>query len=332
MNAIGNSMKMKTTLISICFGMLSAVSLGAHSQIILEETFESGNMSTTTNADGFKWQSNNNTSVVTEAPPCGGLSAGTPTAIYNNKVICNGPQTPAGGGNWIAKNGENSLRFRYPAGQPWTEQRFFLGKGYPEIWVSYWIRVPTNYVRGPEATYNGSGNNKWGVWIMGRMPEEYATDYVSRVEMQDWPNAVNPDNADLKMSFTNGSDMTYHPSAIYHNFITPADSGRWMKIIYHLKSSATQSSTDGILRMYRQWEGDTGATLICDINSLNVGVGQGSIDAGFDGWAGGYLMGYTNAPYANDTEWLVDDFIVSDTPPDDIFAVAPKPPSLAAVR
>lgn len=325
-------MKTKTTLISICFGMLSAVSLIAHSQILLEETFESGNMSTTTNADGFRWESNNRTSVVTEAPSCGGLSAGTPTAIYNNSVICNGPQTPAGSGNWIAKNGENSLRFRYSAGQPWTEQRYFLNSpGYPELWISYWLRVPTNYVRGPVSGYNGAGNNKFFSILMGRMPEEYQTSYVSSFFIRDWPNS-NPNNMDVDIEFNNGTDNQATVSSRHTNFVTPADAGRWMHLVYHLKASATTSSTDGVLQLYRKWDGESNYTSIVKLSNLNVGVGQGSLDAGFTGWAGGYLMGYHNAPFAEDTEWLLDDFIVSDTPPADIFAVAPMPPSLATVQ
>ena len=296
---------MKTQLISIKIliaTLFTALLLGntAFAQVLVYDSFESQDMSTT-NSDGFSWGNNNKTSVVTQHATDGSV------AVYNNGSIYNIAAPVMNDGtirDWTAFDGDYSLRFRYPASQNWTEQRYELGNGYPEVWVSYWIRVPINY-------YRGSGtNNKWFNIQMGTM-SQYGDPTVSRIEMQDWPNGNGGMN--INIQFRNGSDELFASSPSYPDFITPNDAGRWMHLIYHMKASQTNTSTDGILRMYRKWEGDTSYTLINELVNLNVGIGAGSVSAGLLGWASGYIMGYANAPYDNDTEWLLDEFTISTT-------------------
>ena len=305
--------------IILLFGSLCASVTTAGAEVIFSDSFESSDM-LATNPDGFSWDKNNKTSVVTQDAVDG------PVAIYNNGTIYNphDPLMPDGSiRDWTAKDANNSLRFRYSAGDPWTEQRYDFGKGYPELWVAYWIRVPKNYVRGP--IFNGGGNNKWFNIQMAPMTSVYYQDpTVSRIEMQDWTNSDDAGSMDLNIQFRNGSDGKYRSSASYRNFVTPADAGRWMHLIYYLKTSKTTSSTDGILRLYRRWEDENRYTLTNEIVDLNVGIGAGSVSAGYLGWGGGYLMGYLNSPYTNDTEWLLDSFTVSNT---SLLPNPPLPPS-----
>lgn len=274
-----------------------------------QDGFEKANMSAT-DSDGFKWLANNRTSVVTQNSTYG------PTAVYNNRNINNSAPAVLNNSvprNWTAKDGKYSLRVHYPAGANWAEQRFLFGKAYPDLWLSYWIRVPQNYYRGSVSNVGGAVNNKWGIFLMGTMKgnKDYRNKTVSLVEMRDWPN--NNGGCNLDMSFRNGTNGRYHTSKIYTDFITPADAGRWMQIVYHLKASRSSTSTDGILQMYRRWSNETSFTLINDLENINVGIGKGSIASGYFGWGGGYLMGYANAPYAHDTNWLIDDFTISTT-------------------
>lgn len=64
---------------------------------------------------GFLWADTTSVSIVTMHPTCGGFPDGTPTSVFNGSVICNGTSIPAGGGDWYAKTGDYSLRFRYAA-------------------------------------------------------------------------------------------------------------------------------------------------------------------------------------------------------------------------
>ena len=303
-------------LIAVCF-LISSFSV--HSQIVMLDTFESADF-LSTNSDGFMWESTNRTSIVNK------------DGVVNNGRVVNNPI--ANGLNWDPRTpesaddvvGEHMMRYRYQPGASWTEQRYDMGGAYPEVWISYWIRVPRNYAR-PSGT-----NNKWfNIW-MGRSKNLYSADYennnISRIEMQDWPGSSN--SMDINIQFRNGSDGKYRNSNRYANFVTPADAGRWMKILYHFKASSSNSADDGILRMYRRWHSEADYELINDLTNLNVGVGSGSVAAGRLGWGAGYVMGYANAAYSEATDWLLDDFTVANhsllgvnTPP---LSSPPRPP------
>lgn len=308
-------MKLRNIIFVIFTGSLNLTSY-ASSATDFSDSFESGDMSTT-NVDGFSWGKNNKTSIVTQHPEDG------PVALYNNKSIYRVHSAATSEGrvkDWTAKSGENSLRFRYSAGSPWTEQRYDLGSSYPEIWFSYWIRIPTNYYR--ELGTNGGKNNKWFNIQMAPM-SQYQDKTVSRVEMQEWSNGAG--GMKINIQFRNGSNGKYKSSNSYPDFVTPDDAGRWMLLTYHLKASSTTTSTDGILRMYRKWEDETSDTLINELIDINVGIGAGSISSNRKGWAAGYIMGYANDPYKNDTEWLFDSLTISSSRP------TPTPPTNLSV-
>lgn len=287
--------------------------------MLLLDSLESADFSST-NTDGFHWENPNKTSIVTKDAV---VNNGSPI----NNPIENGWYT---GRNWDPREpelqdevvGEHMMRYRYAAGAEWTEQRYDLGGAYPEIWISYWMRVPTNYSR-PSGT-----NNKWfNIW-MGRSKNQHSEDYenpgISRIEMQDW--AGSNQSMDIRIQFRNGTDGVYANSNTHKGLVRPEDAGRWMHVVYHFKASSSNNANDGILRMYRRWHGQQNHELINDLNNINVGVGSGSQAVGRLGWGAGYIMGYANATYNKTTEWLLDDFTVS-TESLIIAGQSPSPPN-----
>ena len=224
---------------------------------------------------------------------------------------------------YTAKDGKNSLSFRYEAGEAWTEQRYDFGKGYPEIWLSYHIRVPLNYERAGNPDNNPNTNNKWMIFLMAPMSRYSASD-VSWVEVKDRPNSDGV-SMNMMLQIHNGVNNTYTPeSTAYQKFITPADKGRWMQIIYHLKASSDSEASDGVVKMYRKWDDEPAFKYITGYANEDIGIGAGSVASNYLGWGAGYLMGYANDPYATQTEWLIDDFIVSST---SLLPNPPRPPS-----
>ena len=310
-------MNFKPTFLLICAATLSLNSISSFAQgVIFEDSFESGDMSTT-NSDGFSWRPLNRTSIVTQSEDNGNV------VIYNASGRADAIKDD--GRNWSAFHGHNSLRFRYPAGEAWSEQRFELGGAYPEVWLSYWIRVPTNYFRATPS------NNKWLVFQM--VPHNSTSGFgdYSHVEMRDWPMGNDSGAMKVDIQFRNGANGNFTISDAYDNFITPADAGQWMHLVYHFKASSSNTATDGLVRMYRRWNGETEYTLINDLSNIAVGMGPASIAADTLGWTSGYLLGWANSAYAEDTEWLIDQFTVSQTPPFDIVDLpeAPSAPVLA---
>jgi len=312
-------MGIKSAIATSVVALSCLVSSAGNAQVIFSESFESGDMSAT-NPDGFSWDRNNNTSVVTQDANDG------PVAIYNNATIYNPHSTTMPDGSvrdWTPKDGQNSLRVRYAAGKEWAEQRFDFGAGYPEVWFSYHIRVPLNYTRGIDGPAAGR-NGKWMSLLMKDM-SGYSENNITMIIISDWPTADNKGivlESQLRTG-TTGDFSTKSPT--YNNFVTPGDAGRWMQVIYHMKASSSIGANDGSFKVYRKWEDESRFTLINSLEGIPADVTQASIAAGYNGWGGGYFMGYANDPYANDTEWLIDDITISTT---SLLKSPPKPPTI----
>ncbi|MEQ9318068.1 MAG: hypothetical protein RIF41_02875, partial [Polyangiaceae bacterium] len=64
---------------------------------------------------------------------------------------------------------------------------------------------------------------------------------------------------------------------------------------------------DGVTQIWRRWEGEATHTLL----SESAGRGFSAPPMGPDGWAAGYVMGWSNSGYAEDTEFLLDEFTIA---------------------
>ena len=185
-----------------------------------------------------------------------------------------------------------------------------LGTAQPELWVSYWIRVPVNYSRG-----SGPYNNKWLTIWMGDNTL-YDDMYVSFIVARDTAGTPST-NADMTLQYYDGLGAA-HTVNVYPNFLRTEDAGRWMHNVYHFKASSGNGATDGEVAWYRKWKGDINYETVGLAQNIEMIVSQKSLDAGFSGFYEGYLMGYASDPYANDTEWLLDNFELALT---NIFGV-----------
>lgn len=307
---------------------LCLTSFTGKADVIFYDGFESGDMSTT-NVDGFTWGGNNRTSIVIQDATDGSVKIWENGSSYEilSDLMPDGTDR-----DYTTNWGDKSLRFKYYAidsgvNEPaWTEQRFDFGKGYPDIWVSYHIRVPLNYHRGVPTDFGR--NNKWMILLMSNM-EGYTDDNITRLGVSDYPS---PDDSSIEIAsqVRIGNTGGYTPfTQRYPNFVTPADAGKWMQIIYHLKANSAENVNDGLFKMYRKWENEKSFTLISSIDPCPMPISQTSINAGYNGWGGGYFMGWANNMYAEETDWLIDEVTVSDTP---LLPNPPKPPTMIKVE
>ncbi len=264
---------------SLLFLLSLMYCINGHTEILFSESFESGGLS----AGGvinFKWEDFNRTSIVTQTEE-------------GNEVVSPNLNKVHDGRNWEAKDGDNSLRFRYQAGETMTEQRFSFDNQ-TELWISYWIRVPINF-------YQGSQNSKFFVI--------WADDYSGPVfaQWQTRPDGLGQGGA--KIGVTDGPSSLNSGEEQKTDFITvPDDRGRWMEVVHYLKTGSGDGVADGVIQLYRRWEGEANFTLIHDMQDAeNQWHGAGV------GYRQGYFMGWANDPYAEDTEWLIDDIVFSST-------------------
>ncbi len=196
------------------------------------------------------------------------------------------------------RTGSYSLEFIYPAKVPnsWSEQRFELtNQQLAEIWISYDLYIPTNYFHISSST--GPSNNKF----FAIYHDPYTTPGF-QVNFSTEPNGSGGSNLEAHY-YNNGAEQSPISQPSSQNFITSADTGRWHHMILHVKVPTGATTNDGIMQI---WKDGTEIMNITNLASWG-GTGTNYIDAG-------YILGWSNAGYAQQTDFYVDNFIVSTTP------------------
>ncbi len=263
--------------------------------MIFFDGFEGGDLSQT-NHYGFEWGGTNRTSVVTMEPSCRNLSSGDATILYDGGSVCSGPYPNK---DWHAYSGNNALRFFYPESKAWTEQRFNLGTPLKELWISFMLRVPTNFTYGPD----GGPNKLFSLWMDGY--SQHGDGSTIWLTMWDKDTV----NASVAFTYSKGGYTSSTSMRQHKPFITTNDHGRWMKLIIHVKTETSPGSSDGVIQTFRKWDDSPVLETLHDGRDLPIKVPVN----GPNGFQRGYILGWANASYSEDTEWLLDDFTISST-------------------
>lgn len=293
----GSEMKTnKSSVFAILFGIAFGVTTVA-AEVIVSDSFESGDMSAP-GYDGFSWSRNNRTSIVNSTH-----------VIWNNGARLNPIHE---GKDWTAFSGENSLRFRYPAGENMAEQRFSLSQSYTELWFSFWLRVPVNF-------YHTSGNQKlFALWMDGYSNRGDGSTIVLEFRPS---SGIGPGSSTFYVNVSEGGYNITGGDIGHYPFIkVPDNLGEWMHLVIRVAAESSPSAKDGILEVWRSWEGAPNDYVqthqMYDLPIKNPTEGP-------DGFRHGYLMGWANGTYSEETEFLLDGFIISST---SLFSARPTPP------
>jgi len=256
---------------------------------LLSEGFESGDLTASTasiNTVNFAWTDANRTSILRQV----GSSAFRDFPVDFAQEYVDGRDV-------TAKTGTRSLGIEYAAGVEMAEQRFSYN-AQPELWLRYWIRVPENYSHG---TGGGDDTSKFlSLWN---------TTYQAGVGggATVWLSMFGDGSSGSTLGFTHmdgdtGNDIAY---AGVTQFITvPADRGRWMQMVFRVKTETSLGAADGIIQTYRRWDGEANFTQLHSKTNATLNEQTGGFQAG-------YLMGWANSPYQADTWFLIDDFEMS---------------------
>ena len=249
---------------------------------LFADGFESQDLSASSasvNTVNFAWTDSNRSSVLTQ------VDASTARRVFPVAFI----EDYTDGRDVTAKNGSYSMGLEYAANTEMAEQRFSFD-AQDEVWIRYWTRVPENF-------YQGTMNNKWmSIW------QGAVGDYDSFGTLTWQTRPTSGGNAQLVVSDGGslGSELLGTP------FIDiSTDLGRWMQVVIHIKGATSGSSNDGLLQFYRRWEDEESFTLMQENTGLIRQYNNGA------GYAHGYIFGWANDPYDEDTWWLVDDFEMS---------------------
>lgn len=199
-------------------------------------------------------------------------------------------------------SGTYSMRVRYGADVDWIEQRFNLGAHKKDVFIRYYIKFPSNYVHG-----SGSGpNNK--VIRLWADDSTYGTD-MGKMGFSFYPNrpysTLVPEAKIYRLSgehLTCASGGMGDITPMLGNWdLTADDLNKWMSFEYHFRRDSGA--------------GDAALEFWVD------GVKQfGSTSLSFEGapcspgyFMSGYLFGWANSPFAEQTDFYVDDVVFSDS-------------------
>ncbi|WP_166259643.1 hypothetical protein [Marinobacter salicampi] len=293
--------------LAVAFTAAGLMTFGAYasSEPLVSDSFETGDMSTT-NSAGFNWSNTSSTSIVTAT-----------TEVYKTSLL----NEPApSDSNWEAKTGDHALNFRYNAGKNWVEQRFQIGEAHPEIWMSFWLRVPNNY---SHPTVEGASDNQKliSLWMDG-----YSTKGEGSTVNMEFRGSGGGSSYFYGKIAPGGYKGTGGDRGRAPFIQVPDDRGRWMHLVIHVASEKSAGASDGLLEVWRKWEGDSEYEKTQDLKNQPI-----SLSSSVKGFSRGYLMGWANAAYPVDTEFLLDDFELSTEP---LFSNsnAPNAPSKLVVR
>ncbi len=197
-----------------------------------------------------------------------------------------------------------------------SEQRFDLGNIYSEIWIKYRLFIPNNYYhRQASSSSNAKGYIMLWSGSYSNQNNQAATSWWpisngSTIMATKWRDEGNNYSEHF---FTDSRGVT-NPVAID---ITK-DLGKWQEVVIQVKT-ADQNQANGIIQVWKN-----GALLHSQTSIENWGQ-----NAEINGIEKGYILGWANAGFNEETVLLVDDFSVGTTAENIGFTPGktPNPPS-----
>lgn len=265
--------------------------------IIFNESFESGKMDTQKDAGnlnniGFKWESNNNTSIINSL-----------AEIWSNGVK-NTPKPTSK--DWTALDGQNSLRFRYAAystgsgNEVWSEQRFNM-QPQNELWLQWSFRVPTNYSH--DNADAGAANNKFiSIWM-----DDYEGRGIGSTFWLSMEKGADATKTNLAWTYSAGQKTGSKTMREQVPFIDAnTDKGKWITVRLHLKNASSNDQSDGMVETWIKKHPDT------TFKKIHEDKAVAFYSDAIKGFRAGYFFGWANGAFSNETEFLLDNIKIYD--------------------
>ena len=176
-----------------------------------------------------------------------------------------------------------------------SELRFDLGKLYTEIWIRFDLYIPSNYEHRDGVS---TDNNKFfRMW-----PETYND--AEKVGASLMRNNDEIGGSSMAIDYSKQADwgLSLAAGGIVQRFITDADLGKWMEVKLYVKTS----------------EGDSPAHIAIFKNRELFIEKQVALDYNPDvnGLRYGYLLGWSNSGFNEDTHLYIDNIYFTTKDPD----------------
>lgn len=195
----------------------------------------------------------------------------------------------------------------------WSELRFDLGGLYKEIWMKYRMYIPENYYHRDSS---GSDNNK-GFYLWSGQYNNGADVLVSA----SWWRTENGGTRMMGNWKTNSETSKHYNdddlSGVIIDYNTDRD--KWHDIVIRVRIG-DPAIPNGALQV---WKNDTPIWSDTSIENYAADPSQNGVEKG-------YLLGWSNSGFDEDTKLMVDDFVIGETPEDIGFEynrTQPLPPT-----
>jgi len=190
----------------------------------------------------------------------------------------------------------NALQFLY-AGVPsevdsTAEQRFDLGQQYENVSIRFDLYIPLNYEHRNEFPAN---NKLFRLWTTDHSLASYG--HIEKVGASLMPGV---DGSRLGIDYSRASNLQISTGVggTEAGFISNDDKGQWMEVIIDVKSS--NASEPGFIRIYKN-----GVLFI-------ERVQDNDYDNSILGYRVGYLLGWANSGFTNNTYLYIDNIEFHD--------------------
>lgn len=248
----------------------------------------------------------------TPAPEAGG-----PTPFFSDNFD-NGQRTNANGFTWSNTgsrvtvsstqvfSGTHSMALRFGPDSVGkdsnAEGRFLLGRNLTEIWLEYFLFVPSNYVHRNESPNNNKFFRIWG--------DSYSSS--NKVGASTSFSAGGTSTLMFEYNYKTWADGTlgFGPSSVAGArspstaFGGESFRGRWTRVRIYAKQVSGTDADDAALRL---WFGDT---LVLNFSNIPQ-----KFDPLRPYWNAGYLLGWSNSGFTDETVFYIDDVKFFSTNP-----------------
>ncbi len=203
----------------------------------------------------------------------------------------------------VSFDGYNAMRFRYGADASGSdssaEMRFAIGQQLDEVWIEYYLHVPSNYQhRNDTSTDNNKFFRLWG----------YDYNRTNKVGATLYPVAGSGATDDSSLLYAdyfnrpNTSLGSYGPTADFGD--TAGMLNTWTRVRMHYRLTSADNAADGVFKVW------LGTTKVIDNTTINA-----TYDATYPYWDNGYFFGWSNSGFLAQTDFHVRNVKFYNTDP-----------------
>ncbi len=182
----------------------------------------------------------------------------------------------------------------------------------PSFWDNgVWVGSVHNLTRSKSATSTArafwSNNNKlFAMWADGYSAKGLGPTIAWEMWASDTPSNQTSKQTDVTVHYSRGDYVgaNSHVGASNGPFIALSDAGKYIDVVVHGKFTSAKGAKDGVIETWVRKESATGFTRVHHITDADMDK-RSDIEPALQQWQHGYLMGWSNSSFDQDTTFHI---------------------------